>query len=89
MCDCIECIGDQPESNEQQVFKIPDFLRNQENLARERDAETRYKDGEPCSHPGCLRHVSRPCEGCGRIAGRYADKTPNAGIHLPRSGPVE
>lgn len=29
-----------------------------------------YLDGEPCSHPGCLHHVSHPCEGCGRIAGR-------------------
>lgn len=27
------------------------------------------KSGEPCSHPGCLSHVSHPCEGCLRIAG--------------------
>lgn len=27
-------------------------------------------DGEPCEHPGCLSHVSHPCEGCGRVAGR-------------------
>lgn len=27
-------------------------------------------DGEPCNHPGCLSHVSHPCEGCGRVAGR-------------------
>lgn len=27
------------------------------------------KRGEPCGHPGCLSHVSHPCEGCGRIAG--------------------
>lgn len=26
-------------------------------------------DGQPCGHPGCLSHVSHPCEGCGRIAG--------------------
>ncbi len=25
---------------------------------------------KPCSHPGCLQHVSHPCEGCGRIAGK-------------------
>ena len=25
---------------------------------------------EPCSHPGCLRHVTHPCEGCGYVAGR-------------------
>lgn len=29
-----------------------------------------YADGEPCSHPGCLNHVTHPCEGCGRTAGR-------------------
>ena len=28
-----------------------------------------YSDGKPCNHPGCLNHVSHPCEGCGRIAG--------------------
>lgn len=27
------------------------------------------KPGEPCNHPGCLAHLSHPCEGCGRIAG--------------------
>ena len=26
--------------------------------------------GKPCGHAGCLRHISHPCEGCGRIAGR-------------------
>jgi hypothetical protein len=29
-----------------------------------------FKDGEPCDHPGCLAHVSHPCEVCGRIASR-------------------
>jgi hypothetical protein len=29
----------------------------------------KWKDGEPCDHPGCLHHVSHPCEGCGRIGG--------------------
>jgi len=28
---------------------------------------------EPCGHPGCLSHITHPCEGCGRVAG-----------HLPR-----
>jgi hypothetical protein len=28
------------------------------------------RDGEPCSHAGCLSHVSHPCEGCGRTAGQ-------------------
>lgn len=27
------------------------------------------KPGEPCSHPGCLSHISHPCDGCGRIGG--------------------
>ncbi len=39
------------------------------------------KDGEPCSHPGCLHHVTHPCEGCGRIAGRriaHAEEKPDA-----------
>lgn len=31
---------------------------------------SRLRDGEPCSHPGCLSHVSHPCEGCGRVGGR-------------------
>jgi hypothetical protein len=34
-------------------------------------------DSEPCSHPGCLNHVTHPCEGCGRIAGK-ARPTPLA-----------
>lgn len=28
------------------------------------------REGEPCSHPCCLSHVSHPCEHCGRIAGK-------------------
>lgn len=27
--------------------------------------------GQPCNHPGCLSHISHPCESCGRIAGRF------------------
>ena len=42
-------------------------------------------DGEPCDHRGCLSHLSHPCEGCGRIAGRsrwvlasaYCDRIPD------------
>ena len=36
----------------------------------------KLKDGQPCNHPGCLHHVSHPCEGCGRIAGRPAPSAP-------------
>ena len=28
------------------------------------------KDGEPCKNNGCLKHVTYPCEGCGRVMGR-------------------
>lgn len=30
--------------------------------------------GEPCDHPGCLSHVTHPCEGCGRVAGKSAPR---------------
>jgi hypothetical protein len=30
------------------------------------------RDGEPCGHHGCLIHVTHPCEGCGRVGGRFA-----------------
>ena len=39
------------------------------------------KDGEPCGHPGCLSHVSHPCEGCGRIGG-YKKAMPPETIYL-------
>lgn len=28
------------------------------------------RDGEPCSHKGCLSHITHPCERCGRIGGK-------------------
>lgn len=28
----------------------------------------KLKDGEPCSHPGCLSHITHPCERCGRFS---------------------
>lgn len=27
-------------------------------------------EGSPCMHPGCLLHITHPCEVCHRIAGR-------------------
>ena len=33
----------------------------------------KWREGEPCSHPGCLSHISHPCEGCGRIGGEYPE----------------
>ena len=35
-------------------------------------ALTEVDFGEPCGHPGCLNHISHPCEGCGRIGGKPA-----------------
>ncbi len=32
--------------------------------------KTKLKDGEPCSHKGCLNHIKTPCEKCGRIGGQ-------------------
>jgi len=34
----------------------------------------RYEPGKPCAHPGCIAHLSHPCEGCGRIGGLYPDE---------------
>jgi hypothetical protein len=29
----------------------------------------RLRDGESCTHSGCLQHRSHPCEVCGRVNG--------------------
>lgn len=31
----------------------------------------KWEDGEPCGHPGCLNHITHPCEGCGRVGGVF------------------
>lgn len=46
--------------------KVGDALKTLDELF----ANKRYKDGEPCGHPGFLHHVTHPCEGCGRKGGR-------------------
>jgi len=28
------------------------------------------REGEPCLHPGCLQHITHPCEVCHRVGGR-------------------
>ncbi len=33
------------------------------------------KSDEPCGHPGCLSHISHPCEVCGKIAGQSWDRS--------------
>ena len=27
-------------------------------------------DGQPCKHKGCEKHITHPCEGCGRIGAK-------------------
>jgi len=39
--------------------------------------EVKLEEGKPCGHRGCLNHVTHPCEGCGRIAGRTPKPSPN------------
>jgi hypothetical protein len=34
------------------------------------DDLTTVYEGEPCMHPGCLLHITHPCEVCHRIAGK-------------------
>ena len=44
-------------------------------------------DGVPCKHPGCLHHVSHPCEGCGRVAGRrLTPHAPDAAVAADKPG---
>jgi hypothetical protein len=45
-----------------------------------------WKDGIPCKHPGCLSHITHPCEGCGRIGGRYPEKTQKARVIHSKEG---
>jgi len=39
------------------------------------EPDVHLEDGKPCSHKGCLSHITHPCEGCGRIAGRTVFKS--------------
>ncbi len=34
-----------------------------------KDKDIKYDRYKPCTHKGCLSHISHPCEGCGRIGG--------------------
>jgi hypothetical protein len=38
-----------------------------------RDKQVEIPDGMPCKHPGCLNHITHPCEGCGRIGGKKVE----------------
>ena len=40
------------------------------DISKVRGGKMKYiRDGEPCSHKGCLSHGTHLCEGCGRIGG--------------------
>lgn len=43
------------------------------------------EDGEPCQHLGCERHISHPCECCGRIGARGKYKLPAIQVHTDKS----
>lgn len=47
------------------------------NMKENWEAIHALRDGEPCKHPGCLSHLSHPCEGCGRIGGKKIILTSN------------
>lgn len=41
---------------------------------RKRIIKRELRNGVPCGlHSGCLNHMTHPCEGCGRINGRYPE----------------
>lgn len=46
----------------------------------QRDSIITQAKARPCGHPGCLNHVSHPCEGCGRVAGRDSEKSQEYGF---------
>lgn len=56
-----------PESREE-IESFEAMFRCFDPLAKSRTDRT-LRDGEPCNHPGCLAHISHPCEGCGRVCG--------------------
>jgi len=62
----LELAGIKPEHVEKAVVFPPDFPGIEINMQRRQ----LLRDGEPCSHPGCLKHLTHPCEGCGRVGGR-------------------
>ena len=80
--DCEEYLEDRPEMAIFRGDGDPDLRRHaaitllalargrEHAQYRERMSNGGLRPGEPCNHPGCLSHVSHPCEGCGRIAGR-------------------
>lgn len=51
------------------------------------DMEILFFHQKACTHPGCLAHISHPCEGCGRITGKgnvYVSKVSYASEFGPK-----
>ena len=65
----LELAGIKPEHVEKAVVFPPDFPGMEINIHRRQ----LLRDGEPCSHLGCLSHISHPCDGCGRVGGRSSE----------------
>lgn len=51
--------------------QLPGHLGFELAAVAARVAKRVLRPDEPCGHPGCLSHISHPCEGCGRTAGQY------------------
>jgi len=75
-----ECSQPDPEQPKQP--KSPEEQRRIATMAFEAvyADKLNLKDGEPCSHKGCLSHISHPCEGCGRIRGKYMTTDKNKDV---------
>ncbi len=70
-------ISSEPLINNEVTTELLDFIDGvivEESQSPSPDVVgDKYKllpDGVPCDHPGCLHHISHPCEGCGRIGGK-------------------
>ena len=51
-------------------WDVKEFRQFESRFSGLKEVYEPYKDGEPCSHPGCSQHLSHPCEGCGRYLSR-------------------
>lgn len=58
--------------------------RNRSGMSVDQVSVNKPIDGLPCSHAGCLSHVSHACEGCGRIRGKGADSDDTIGKRIAR-----
>lgn len=68
------------------------WMRRVDVFVAEKVMGIRIQDGNPCSHAGCLSHVSHPCEGCGRwhpsLVPHYSTQIADAKIASDKAGCV-